>query len=177
MESTHHLFLHADIRALFVCAALLGMLPALACADGARIAQKAKPGEIVLIRNVAARPADRPPTAPGMALMVSASPNPQLVGTMTGSSSPGEISDTDIANLNAGPAAGGLSVQSGVQHSLGVALGTNAGGNHAAAVSSNGVSNMLGAPTAGGAIADGTRNIGDQVTGAMSQIPALGAGH
>lgn len=169
---------HADIRIAITCAGLIALLlPALSFADGARVAQKAKPGEIVLIRNVAARPADRPPTAPGMALMVSGSPNPQLVNTLTGSHGAGEITDAEIADLNAGPAAASIPVQNGVQRSLNAALGTNTGGNSAGAVSSNGMSNTLSAPTAGGAVADSTRNIGDQVTGALSQIPMLSAGH
>lgn len=178
MDSTRHRSHRlADVRAVMVCAGLIGILPALSFADGARIAQKAKPGEIVLIRNVAARPADRPPTAPGMALMVSASPNPQLVNTTTGSNGPGEMSDAEIADLNAGPGAATQSIQNGVQRSLHTALGTNSGGNSAGAISSNGMSNTLSAPTAGGAVADSTRNIGDQVTNAISQIPILGAGH
>lgn len=169
---------HAGVRVVMTCAGLIGLLlPALSFADGARVAQKAKPGEIVLTRNVAARPADRSATAPGMALLVSGSPNPQLVTTLTGSHGAGEITDAEIADLNAGPAAAGVPVQNGVQRSLNVALGTNAGGNSAGAVSSNGMSNALSAPTTGGAVADGTRNIGDQVTGALSQIPVLGAGH
>lgn len=178
MDTRQQSYRHTGIRTALVCAGWLGMmLPALCFADGARIGQKARPGEIVVIRNVAARPADRAPTAPGMALLVSTSPNPQLVETTTGSSGPGEITDAEIANLNAGPAAGGMSVQNGVQRSLRTALGTNAGGNSAGAVSGNGVSNTLSAPAGGGAMADSTRAIGDQVTNAMSQIPMLGAGH
>jgi hypothetical protein len=62
---------------------------------------------------------------------------------------------------------------------LNTALGTNTGGNSAGAISGNGVSSVVGAPAGGGgAVADGTRNIGDQVTNAVSQIPMLGApGH
>jgi len=175
MERHHHIRSHLHIRAAFACVGLLGWLPLLADADGSRVAQNPKPGEIIVVRNVATRPADRPPTAPGMALMVSASPNPQLVNTLTGGNGTGEIADADIANLNSGPGAGSVSIQSSVQHSLGVALGS-AGGN-GAAVSSNGLSNTVSAPLSGGAIADGTRNIGDQVTGALTQMPVLGAGH
>jgi hypothetical protein len=152
-------------------------------ADGARVGQKAKPGEIVLIRNVATRPADRAPTAPGLALMVSASPNPQLSSNMnTGS---GEITDAEIADLNAGPRAGGMAQgPAGVQRPLSTAMGTHAGGNSAgAAVSNNGVSNMITGAGGGGpagaaaSVADSTRGIGDQVTGALSQMPMMGVGH
>ncbi|HEX8776883.1 MAG TPA: hypothetical protein VF738_02090 [Rhodanobacter sp.] len=178
MDTHQQSYHHSGIRTTLACAGWLGMmLPALCFADGARLGQKAKPGEIVVIRNVATRPADRTPTAPGMALLVSASPNPQLVDTTTGSNGPGEITDAEIANLNAGPGAGGVSVPNGVQRSLRTTLGANTGGNSAGAVSGNGVSNSLSAPTGGSAISDCTRAIGSQVTSAMSQIPLLGAGH
>lgn len=174
MDTTHQKSQCLARERLLVASVLtLCLLPALCVADGTRVAQKAKPGEIILIRNVAARPADRPPTAPGMALMVSASPNPQLGNAITGSGGPGEITDAEIADLNAGPRAGGMSVVSNTQRSLGVAMGTNTGGT---TVSNNGVSNTVSAP-AGGAVADSTRNIGDQVTNAISQIPLLGASH
>lgn len=156
---------------------MMALMPMLAAADGARVAQKAKPGEIVVTRNVAARPADRSPTAPGMALMVSASPNPQLVNGLTGGSGPGEISDEEIANLSAGRITANVSGQNSMQRALNTALGTNVGGNSAGAASSNGVSNTLNAPAGGGAVVDGTRNISDQVNNALSQIPVLGAGH
>jgi hypothetical protein len=165
------------MRTLLACAGWIGLLPALSLADGARIAQQARPGEIIVTRTVAARPADRPATAPGMALMVSASPNPQLVNTLTGGNGPGETTDAEIANLNAGPGAAVSPIQTGVQRSVNVALGVNAGGNSAGAISGNGVSNTVSAPAGGGAIADSTRNIGQQVTGALAQIPLLGAGH
>lgn len=174
MERHHHIRSHLYVRALYACAGLFGLLPMLACADGSHVAQNPKPGDIVVMRNVATRPADRPPTAPGMALMVSASPNPQLVNTMTGGSGTGEIADADIANLNAGPGAAGVSIQTNLQRPLGVALGTNGSGS---AVSSNGISNTVSAPLSGGAIADGTRTIGEQVTSALTQMPVLGAGH
>lgn len=176
-----HLHIH---RRACRCAAITGALalaivPALSFADGARLAQKAKPGEIVLIRNVATRPADRMPTAPGLALMVSASPNPQLGNAMNGS---GEITDAEIADLSAGPVAGnGAPGQTNVQRSVNSALGTNTGGNSAGAVSGNGVSSLVSGATGGAgpaaSVADSTRNIGDQVTNAVSQIPMLGAGH
>ncbi|GLQ89115.1 hypothetical protein [Dyella flagellata] len=178
MDSRQHAYRHTETRATLVCVGLLGMLPALGFADGARLGQKAKPGEIVVIRNVAARPADRPATAPGMALLVSASPNPQLLDATAGSNGPGEITDSEIADLNAGPAASGVSIRNDVQHSLRTALGTNTSGSSSGAVSSNGVSNALSAPTAGAsAVADSTRNIGEQVTSAVSQIPSLSMGH
>lgn len=167
---------HAHIFVAMVGAWLMALIPMLAAADGAHVAQKAKPGDIVVMRNVAARPADRSPTAPGMALMVNASPNPQLADAISGSNSPGEMTDAEIAGLSAGPHAAGLPGQNSIQRSIKTALGTNLGGNSAGAVSSNGVSNSLSAPAGGGAVVEGTRNINDQVTNVVSQIPVLGAG-
>ena len=178
MDIRHHSHCRAEIRTALVCAGLLSVLPGLGLADGARVGQNANQGEIVVVRHVAARPADRPATAPGMALLVSASPNPQLIDTTTGSTGPGEIADSEIADLNAGPVAGRMSIQQGVQRSLKSGLGINDGNNHTGSGSSNRMSSALSAPAAGGgAVADGTRNIGEQVTGAVSQIPMMAAGH
>lgn len=182
MDSTHPSMKSQACRCAFLAGLLaLALTPAISMADGARVAQNAKPGEIVLIRNVATRPADRAPTAPGLALMVSASPNPQLTHSMNAGS--GEITDAEIADLNAGPRAGGVAQgPASVQRALGTALGTNSGGNSAgSAVSNNGVSNMVSGTTGGAgaaaSVTDSTRGIGDQVTGALSQIPMMGAGH
>jgi hypothetical protein len=178
MESVHQLIHSKACR----CASVVGMMaivmaPAIALADGAHVGQKAGPGDIVLIRNVATRPADRNPIAPGMALMVNASPNPQLNNSLNGGD--GEMSDNDIADLTASVSARNASSgQSSMQRSLNAALGINTGGNNAGAAN-NGVSNVVGGPGPGGAaagIADNTRAIGDQVTNAVSQIPMIG-GH
>ncbi|QAU24115.1 hypothetical protein EO087_09030 [Dyella sp. M7H15-1] len=178
MESTHPLIQSKACR----CASIAGliaiaMMPAISFADGAHVGQKAGPGDIVLIRNVAARPADRNPIAPGMALMVNASPNPQLNNSLNGGG--GEMSDSEIADLTASVSARGASPgQSSMQRSLNAALGINTGGNSAGAAN-NGVSNVVGSPGPGGAaatITDNTRAIGDQVTSAVSQISLVG-GH
>jgi hypothetical protein len=179
MDSSSQLVNSQMRRRAFVAAALVLMLmPAALLADGAHVAQKAGPGDIVLIRNVAARPADQNPIAPGMALMVNASPNPQLNNALTGSGNTGEMTDTEIADLTANVSSGnGGSGQSNMQRSLTSALGVNTGGSSANATS-NGVSNLVSGPAgAGGSITDNTRSIGDQVTNAVSQIPMLGAGH
>ncbi|GLQ52662.1 hypothetical protein ACFFJT_21060 [Dyella flava] len=157
----------------------MGLSPTISFADGAHVAQKAGPGDIVLIRNVAARPADRNPTAPGMALMVNASPNPQLNSAINGNGSSGEMTDTEIADLTANVSSGnGGSGQNSVQRSLNSALGINTGGNNAGGnTASNGVSNLVSGPAgAAGSITDSTRSLGDQVTNAVSQIPMIG-GH
>jgi hypothetical protein len=176
METRQILHRYARSCVAFACASLCGWFPALSVADGARTGQNAQPGEIVVMRNVATRPADRAPTAPGMALLVSTSPNNLLNQPLPGSHGADDVSDADIAALNGGPAAGGVSVTNGLQHSLGPKLGADIGG-RLAATSGHGASTVLGTQTAGGPIADSTRNIGSQVTNALSQIPLLGANH
>jgi hypothetical protein len=177
MDSTHQLIHSQACRCASVAAVFaITLIPTLSWADGAHVAQKAPPGDIVLIRNVAARPADRNPVAPGMALMVNPSPNPQLANSLAGSGNTGEMTDTEIADLTAGVNSGGGNNGQSMQRSLNTAQGVNSGGNSAGAAS-NGVSNLVGGPAgAGGAITDSTRSVSDQVTSAVSQIPMLG-GH
>ena len=177
MDSTRQLIHSQACRCASAAAAFaITLMPAMAFADGAHVAQKAGPGDIVLIRNVAARPADRNPTAPGLALMVNPSPNPQLSNSLSGGGNTGEMTDTEIADLTAGISSGNGSNGQSMQRSLNAALGVNNGGNSAGAAS-NGVSNLVGGPAgAAGSVTDSTRSIGDQVTNAVSQIPMLG-GH
>jgi hypothetical protein len=180
MDSSRQLIHSHTYRCAFIAVAFATTLtPAIALADGAHVAQKAGPGDIVLIRNVAARPADRNPTAPGMALMVNASPNPQLNNAINGNGAAGEMTDTEIADLTSNISGGrGSSGQNSMQRSLDSALGINTGGNSAGGAANNGVSNLVGGPAgAGGSVTDSTRSIGDQVTNAVSQIPMIGAGH
>ncbi|MBE1160408.1 hypothetical protein [Dyella acidiphila] len=180
MDSSHQRNHRQACRCVCALALFMTMLvPAAAFADGAHVAQKAQPGDIVLIRNVATRPADRNPTAPGMALMVNASPNPQLGNALNGNGNAGEMTDSEIGDLTAGAVGGrGTGGQGGMQRSLTVALGVNGGGNNTGAVSAgNGVSNLVSGPAgAAGSVADSTRGIGEQVSNAVSQIPMLG-GH
>jgi hypothetical protein len=179
MDHSRQLIHTQTCRCAFIAVAFATLTPTISFADGAHVAQKAGPGDIVLIRNVAARPADRNPTAPGMALMVNVSPNPQLNNAINGSGNSGEITDTEIADLTSSVGGGsGGPGQNSVQRSVDSALGINSGGNSAGGASNNGVSNLVGGPAgAGGAVTDSTRAIGDQVTNAVSQIPMIGAGH
>jgi len=135
-------------------------------AGGVRTAQNPRPGEIVVVRNVAQRSADRAPVAPGMAMLVDASPKSQVDAALGLGTS--ELSDADAANLNATPAAnrnntvtrvvnGALAGVAGPRPTSGAATGGNAG----AAVFGN-----LGSATSG---------IGARVTGALSQLPMAGA--
>jgi hypothetical protein len=177
MDSSRHLDGQVCRCVLIASVAALALTPLASFADGARVGQKAQPGEIVLLRNVAARPADRDPTAPGMALMVSASPNPQLGNAISGSGN-GEITDQEIDDLTAGIGLGARASGQGSsnQYSFNPGLAQNNGGNSAAAANSN-TTNSLTAGGAGGAtgsVVDATRNITDQITGSLSQLPIGG---
>jgi hypothetical protein len=180
MDSSRHI--HGQVcRCVLIASALaLALTPFVSFADGARVAQKAQPGEIVLIRNVATRPADRNPTAPGMALMVSASPNPQLGSAILGSGN-GEISDQEIDDLTAGIGLGARASGQGNanQRSFNPSLAQNNGGNNAAAATGNSTNSLTagGGAAATGSVVDSTRNISDQITGSLSQIPMVGGGH
>lgn len=182
MDSSRHVVYGQICRCVFVAGAFgLTAVSTVSFADGARVAQKAQPGDIVLLRNVATRPADRNPTAPGLALMVSASPNPQL-GNALGSSGNGEISDQEIDDLTAGIGLGARTSGqgSGAQHSFNAGLAQNAGGNSAAAANGNTTNSLTaggGAGAATGSVVDSTRGISDQITNSLSQIPMVGGGH
>lgn len=180
MDSSRHSYGQVCRCVLIASASALALTPVVSFADGARVAQKAQPGEIVLIRNVATRPADRNPTAPGMALMVSASPNPQLGNAVQGAGN-GEITDQEIDDLTAGISSGARASGqgSGSQHLLNPDLAQNTGGNNAAAANGNSTNSLTaggGAGGATGAVVDSTRNISDQITNTISQLP-IGAGH
>jgi hypothetical protein len=158
---------------LLACAA--AALPVAAQAGdgaGARRGVQAKPGEIVLLRNAAARPADRAPVSPGVALIVNPSPRGQVDAALGLGGD--EISDADFASLSATPRApqthGGGTVNRAIDGALAGSMGgtSRPGGD----VSGNGVSNVVGGPM--GAVGNATRGIGSQVTGALSQLPLSG---
>jgi hypothetical protein len=181
MDSSRHMYGQICRCVLIASASALVLAPVAAFADGARVAQKAKPGEIVLLRNVATRPADRNATAPGMALMVSASPNPQLGNAIQGTGN-GEITDQEIDVLTAGIGLGARASGQGNanQRSFNPSLAQNNGGSPAAAANGNATNSLTaggGASAATGAVVDSTRNISDQITGSLSQIPMVGGGH
>ena len=162
------MFRFDQARLLACTASLLAVLslPASARAADAHQAVKAKAGDIVLLRNVSARPAYRP-APPGMALMVDPSPQHEI-GRALGTE---ELSDADYANLDAATTPhphGGTAVERVIGSALGSSLGNNGG--HAS-MSGNGVSNIVSAPL--GAVGNTTRGIGDQVRGALSQLPGM----
>lgn len=155
---------------------LLGVLVLLATtgaaqASGARQGVKAQPGEIVLLRDVAARPAYRM-QPPGMALIADPSPRRELASAL-GAGGMDELSDADYATMDAGLANTGVSghsvttverVTSGmVGGTLGRAVGD--GG----PLSGGQLSRTIGGPMS--AVGGATRGIGDHVRGALAQFP------
>jgi len=158
-SSTTHL--GSSVRQLALLLALA--CPLAAAASGARQGVKAQPGEIVLLRDVAARPAYRM-APPGMALIADPKPQHEIataLGSGGGSSGMDELSDDDYAGLGAGQtgrmaAPGGTTVERVTHQALG--------------------GNSLGGAMSGplGAVGNTTRGIGDTVRGALAQFP-LGA--
>ncbi|HEV2540081.1 MAG TPA: hypothetical protein VGU03_10270 [Frateuria sp.] len=151
---------------LLVIAASLAWLPLAGNAADAHRAVRAAPGEMVMLRDVPTRPADRP-APPGMALMVSPSPRPEVAAAL----GTGELSDDDYARLDATPSSA-RAPSTTVGRALDGALVRSTGGT--APVAGNGVSNTIATPM--GAVGDATRGIGDQVQGALAQF-SLGTGH
>ncbi|HUW53152.1 MAG TPA: hypothetical protein VMV99_07040 [Rhodanobacter sp.] len=156
-------------------ALVLLILPAAALAADAHVAVQAKHGEIVVLRNVAARPAVRQ-EPPGMALIVDPSPRRELTQAL----GTDELSDADYASLDATSAnsnAHHTTIERMVGNTLKRSTGSGTGvGN---SVSGNGFSNVVAAPI--GVVGNTTGNIGNQVQGALSQLPGLipspGNGH
>jgi len=144
----------------------LAWAPAGHAADAHRAVQ-AQPGDIVLLRTVPTRPAYRP-APPGMALMVSPSPRSEVDASLGAH----ELSDEDFAQLGATPSPNAHLPSNAVGRTLDGMLVRGAGGG--TTVAGNGVSNTVAAPM--GAVGNATRGIGDQVQGALSQLP-FGSGH
>lgn len=137
-------------------------------AADAHKAVQAQHGEIVMLRNVSARPAYRE-ASPGTALIVNPSPRRELDGALD----TGELSDDDYANLNATASTGshrahGTTVERITDNALGGSVGTRAS---AGGVTSNGFSNVIAAPMSG--IGRATGSIENQVQGALSLMPGF----
>lgn len=148
-------------------------LPQAAMASGARQGVKAQPGEIVLLRDVSARPAYRP-APPGMALITDPSPRREVNQALGTSQGMDELSDDDYASLGANTGAGTAAMHGGsttiervtgqtVSRTLGRATGN--GG----VLSGGQLGTAIGGPM--GAVGSATRGIGDQVRGALAQFP------
>ncbi|KAA8993444.1 hypothetical protein FJU31_18515 [Stenotrophomonas cyclobalanopsidis] len=171
VSSTTHL--GSSVRQLALLLAL--SCPLAAAASGARQGVKAQPGEIVLLRDVAARPAYRM-APPGMALIADPKPQHEIataLGSGGGSSGMDELSDDDYAGLGAGQtgrmaAPGGTTVERVTHQALGGTLGRSSDG----ALGGNSLGGAMSGPL--GAVGNTTRGIGDTVRGALAQFP-LGA--
>ena len=146
-------------------AALLA--PASAWAAGARTGVEAKPGEMVLLRDVSARAAYRP-APPGIAIIVDPTPTREL-GNALGT---GELSDEDFASLSTGNrlqlTQGSVETVAGsiadhATSSLGVVASDGS------MVSGDGLNNALSTPM--GAVGGATRGIGNRIQGALSSFP------
>lgn len=151
------------------------LLPAAAAAQdgsGARQGATARPGEIVLLRNVATRPANRSPVSPGMALLVNPSPRGQIDNAL--GLGGGEMSDADFADLSATPTASRADSAGTVSRAVNGALGGGMGGGARGdgSVAGNGMSHVVNGSM--GAVGHATRGVGNQVNGALSQLPLPG---
>lgn len=143
----------------------LAWLPAGHAADAHRAVQ-AGPGDMVLLRNVPTRPADRA-APPGMALMVSPSPSTELASALGAE----ELSDADYARLNATPLPAAAHFTSG-----GVAAALDGtllhGHGSEGAMASRGAGSTI--TGAAGLVGGATRDGGGQVQGALAQLPLAG---
>ena len=147
----------------FACVALAASLwTGSASAAGSRAAVDAKPGEIVLLRSVPARPAARS-MPPGRALLVDPSPKSEMEqGLSHLEISPGSYGQVAAGGGNGPVASGGMggSINSITQQLVG---GSAQRGDSAPSA-------------AGGAIGSATGSIGSTVTGALSGAGLLGQG-
>ncbi|MFA6228956.1 MAG: hypothetical protein WC617_02130 [Rhodanobacter sp.] len=139
-----------------------------AMAADAHKAVQAKPGEMVLLRNVSTRPATRQAPA-GMALIANPSPRDNLSAALGAN----ELSDDDYANLDAsspGPrGARATTAERMVDSALDGSLGTSR--NQTGGMTGNGFSNLIAGPT--GAIGRTTGGIDNHIQGALSQLPGM----
>ncbi|WMJ69265.1 hypothetical protein [Stenotrophomonas sp. 24(2023)] len=153
------------------CAAIVLLaLPMLAAASGARQGVKAQPGEVVLLRDVAARPAYRM-APPGVALIADPKPQRELAAALGSGDAGGmqELSEDDYAGMGASRAAGlagpgSSTVERTTQQALQGTLGRTGEGALGGSLNS-----ALGGPL--GAVGSTTRGIGATVQGALAQFP------
>ena len=140
-------------------------------ASGARQGVKAKPGEIVLLRDVSTRPAYRP-APPGMALIADTSPSKELGGAL-GPGSMDELGDADYAALGSGmvdpqhQVQGQTTVERVTGGMVGSTLGRVSGED--GMLSGSRLSQTIGGPM--GTVSRATGGIGEQVRGALAQFP------
>jgi hypothetical protein len=170
-ETMHHAERHVALRGVTASSWLvLGMLvsPMPAIAADAHKAVQVQHGEIVVLRNVSARPAYRE-APPGMALIVNPSPRHELNGALD----TGELSDDDYADLNVNASTGnrgahGTTVERTIGSALGGSLGSRANASNDAG--GTGFGHVVATPIGIGRVTSG---IGNQMQGALSQLPGF----
>ncbi|HER33856.1 MAG: hypothetical protein JXJ30_07530 [Halothiobacillaceae bacterium] len=146
---------------LAVTALVVSLYPTQSVAAGSRAGVEARPGEIVLLRAVPARPAVRD-VPPGRALLVDPSPKSELEQGL----SQREISPAGYGQVAAGTG-NAPSMGAGMSGSI-TSITQHLGGS---------TQTRNGAPSAaGGAMGAATGSIGSTVTGALSGAGLLGAG-
>ena len=126
-------------------------------------------GEMVLLRDVSARPAYRP-APPGIALIVDPTPNREINASL----GTGEMSDDEFAGMATGQI-GANGAQASlpariVDRALGGSVGGLAGAN--GSLSGDGIARGVGGVT--GTLGGATRSIAPTITGALSQFPLGG---
>lgn len=155
-----------DIKIPFMLLVATGALVAMmgagsALAAGSRSAVEAKPGEIVLLRAVPARPAARP-MPPGRALLIDASPKSDLEQGLSHL----EISPNGYGQVAAGTNSG-VAAPSGLGATI-TSVTQQVGGSAQRGDSAPSV--------AGGAMGAATGSIGSTITGALSGAGLMGQG-
>ena len=158
----------ATTVAWLVAAAVL-LVPAAVQASGARQGVKQQPGEIVLLRDVSARPAYRP-APPGVALIADPSPRREVAGALGTSTGMDELSDDDYASLGSNAGIASSHHQTTVERvTTGTVNNTLGRATTSGVLSGNTLGRAIGGPM--GAVGNTTRGIGDQVRGALAQFP------
>ncbi len=154
------------MRVLLPLVMMSMLLPAWqAKAGDARIGVHPKHGEMVLLRNVDARPAYRP-APPGIALIVDPTPTREVQAVHQA----GEMTDADFAAM-----VGGTTTRTTeVTQSIGSILGASADGNTNTRIDSSGVAGISGLNSPLGAVGGVTGTVGASVRGALSQFPIGG---
>lgn len=167
MDSVHAAG-RAGAMAWGVAAALL-LVPAAVQASGARQGVKQQPGEIVLLRDVSARPAYRP-APPGVALIADPSPRREVSGALGTSNGMDELSDDDYASLGSNTGIASSHHQTTVERvTTGTVNNTLGRATTSGVLSGNTLGRSIGGPM--GAVGNATRGIGDHVRGALAQFP------
>ncbi len=141
-------------------------------ASGARQGVKPQPGEMVLLRDVSTRPAYRM-QPPGMALIVDPSPRRELAGALGAGGGIDELDEDGYASIDSamGRPSSAHAGQTTVERVTGVTVGRALGDamGEGGAMSGTQLARTIGGPM--GAVGGATRGIGDQVRGALSQLP------